>query len=68
MATFRNGSTKAFGNKSQPSAPSTTTKVGRDEQSTVAIADSESVKTTEKGGRSTGLMVARVKGVNVISS
>jgi len=34
----------------QPSAPSTTTKVGRDEQSTVAIADSESVKTTEKRG------------------
>jgi putative transposase len=44
-------------------------KLGRDEQSTVAIADSESVKTTEKRGRSTGLMVARrLKGVNVISS
>jgi len=57
MATFRNGSANLA--KSQPSAPSTTTKVGRDEQSTVAIADSESVKTTEKEGRSTGLMVAR---------
>lgn len=45
------------------------TKLGRAEQSTVAIADSQSVKTTEKRGRSTGLMVAkRLKDVSVISS
>jgi putative transposase len=44
------------------------TKLGRDEQSTVAIADSQSVKTTEKRGRSTGSMVARrLKDVSVIS-
>jgi len=35
------------------------TKLGRDEQSTVAIADSQSVKTTEKRGRSTVSMVAK---------
>ena len=35
------------------------TQLGRDEQSSVAIADSQSVKTTEKRGRSTGSMVAR---------
>jgi len=58
MATFRNGSTKAFGSKSQPSAPSTTTKVGRDEQSTVAITDGVGQDHGKKG-RSTGLMVAR---------
>jgi putative transposase len=33
--------------------------LGRPEDSTVAIADSQSVKTTEKRGRSTALMVAR---------
>lgn len=44
------------------------TKLGRDEQSTVAIADSQSVKTTEKRGKSTVSTVARrLKGVNVIS-
>ena len=43
--------------------------LGRDKQSTVAIADSQSVKTTEKRDRSTALMVARkLKGVNAISS
>jgi putative transposase len=41
--------------------------LGRDEQSTVAIADSQSVKTTEKKGRSTALMVVkRLKGVSAI--
>ncbi len=34
-------------------------KLGRAEDSTVAIADSQSVKTTEKRGRSTALMEAR---------
>ena len=34
-------------------------KIGREKNSTVAIADSQSVKTTEKRGRSTALMVAR---------
>ena len=44
------------------------TRLGRDEQSSVAIADSQSVKTTEKRGRSTGLMVAkRLKDVSGIS-
>jgi putative transposase len=44
------------------------TQLGRDEQSTVAIADSQSVKTTEKRGRSTVSMVAkRLKDVSVIS-
>jgi len=43
--------------------------LGRLDDSTVAIADSQSVKTTEKRGRSTGLMVAkRLKGVSVILS
>lgn len=43
--------------------------LGRDEQSTVAIADSQSVKTTEKRGRFTVSMVARrLKGASVISS
>jgi len=43
--------------------------LGRDEHSTVAIADSQSVKTTEKRGRSTVSMVARrLKGVSAISS
>lgn len=42
---------------------------GRKPQSTVAMADSQSVKTTEKRGRSTVLMVARkLKGVNAILS
>jgi putative transposase len=45
------------------------TQLGRTEDSSVAIADSQSVKTTEKRGRSTGLMVARrLKGVSAISS
>lgn len=44
------------------------TQLGRDEQSTVAIADSQSVKSTEKRGRSTGSTVARrLKDVSVIS-
>ena len=44
------------------------TQLGRDEQSTVAIADSQSVKTTEKRGRSTVSMGAkRLKDVSVIS-
>ena len=44
------------------------TQLGREEQSTVAIADSQSVKTTEKRGRSTGSMVAkRLKAVSAIS-
>lgn len=44
-------------------------KLGRDEASTVAIADSQSVKTTEKRGRSTASMVARrLKDVSAISS
>ncbi len=43
--------------------------LGRDEHSSVAIADSQSVKTTEKRGRSTVSMVAkRLKGVSAISS
>lgn len=33
--------------------------MGREEESSVAIADSQSVKTTEKRGRSTALMAAR---------
>jgi putative transposase len=42
--------------------------LGRDEQSTVVSADSQSVKTTEKKGRSTALMVVkRLKGVSAIS-
>lgn len=42
---------------------------GRQADSAVAIADSPSVKTTEKRGRSTVLMVARrLRGVNAISS
>lgn len=42
---------------------------GRQADSAVAIADSQSVKTTEKRGRSTALMVARrLKGVSAISS
>lgn len=42
--------------------------LGRDDQSTVAIADSQSVKTTEKRGRSTGSTVARrLKDVSAIS-
>lgn len=45
------------------------TKLGRDEHSTVAIADSQSVKTTEKRGRCTVSMVAkRLKDVSAISS
>jgi putative transposase len=45
------------------------TELGRNEQSTVAIADSQSVKTTEKRGRSMVLTVARrLKGVSVILS
>lgn len=41
--------------------------LGKDEQSSVAIADSQSVKTTEKKGRSTVSMVAkRLKDVNAI--
>jgi len=45
------------------------TKLGRDEQSTVAIADSQSVKTTEKREQSMVSMVAkRLKDVSVISS
>lgn len=41
---------------------------GREPQSTVAIADSQSVKTTEKRGRSTVMTVARkLKGVSGIS-
>ncbi|PPS40924.1 transposase [Chroococcidiopsis sp. TS-821] len=43
--------------------------LGRDEHSTVAIADSQSVKTTEKRGRSTVSMVAkRLRDVSGISS
>jgi putative transposase len=43
------------------------TQLGREEQSTVAIADSQSVKTTEKRGRSMVSTVARrLKGVSVI--
>jgi putative transposase len=34
-------------------------KLGREEDSSVAIADSQTVKTTEKRGRSTALMAAR---------
>ena len=42
------------------------TELDRDEDSTVAIADSQSVKTTEKRGRSTVLTVVRkLKGVSV---
>lgn len=45
------------------------TQLGRDEQSTVAIADSQSVKTTEKKGKCTAMTVARrLKAVSVISS
>lgn len=44
-------------------------KLGRDEHSTVAIADSQSVKTTEKKGWSTvSMVVKRLKGVSAISS
>lgn len=43
--------------------------LGRDECSTVAIADSQSVKTTEKRGRCTVSMVARrLRAVSAISS
>lgn len=43
--------------------------LGRDEHSTVAIADSQSVKTTEKRGRYTvATVVRRLKGVSAISS
>ena len=43
--------------------------LGRQPDSTVAIADSQSVKTTEKRGRSTALTVARkLRGVSAISS
>ena len=43
--------------------------LGRDEQSSVAIADSQSVKTTEKRDLSTVLTVERkLKGVNAILS
>lgn len=43
--------------------------LGRDEQSTVAIADSQSVKTMEKRGRCTASTVARrLKDVSAISS
>lgn len=42
--------------------------LGRDEHSSVAIADSQSVKTTEKRGRSMASMVAkRLKDVSAIS-
>ena len=42
---------------------------GREPDSAVAIADSQSVKTTEKRGLSTGLTVAsKLKGVSAISS
>ena len=45
------------------------TQLGRDEQSTVAIADSQSVKTTEKRGMSTAMTVVRkLKAVSGISS
>ncbi|GET35569.1 transposase [Microseira wollei NIES-4236] len=41
--------------------------LGRDEHSTVAIADSQSVKTTEKKGRSTvSMVVRRLKDVSAI--
>ena len=44
------------------------TELGRDEDSTVAIADSQSVKTTEKRGTCTATMVAkRLKAVSAIS-
>jgi len=42
--------------------------LGREEESSAAVADSQSVKTTEKRGRSTASMVARrLKGVSAIS-
>jgi len=45
------------------------TKLGREPESTVAIADSQSVKTTEKRGRSTVLtVVRRLRGVSAMSS
>lgn len=45
------------------------TRMGREEDSAVAIADSQSVKTTEKRGLSTVMMVAnKLRDVNVISS
>jgi putative transposase len=45
------------------------TELGKDEQSSVAIADSQSVKTTEKKGRSTvSTVVRKLKGVNAILS
>lgn len=44
------------------------TELGRDEDSTVAIADSQSVKTTEKRGMCTAMMAAkRLKAVSGIS-
>ena len=44
------------------------TELGRDEDSTVAIADSQSVKTTEKRGMCTAMTVAkRLKAVSAIS-
>ncbi len=44
-------------------------KLGRSEQSSVSIGDAQSVKTTEKRGRSTALMVAkRLKDVNATLS
>ena len=45
------------------------TELGKEEQCTVAIADSQSVKTTEKKGRSMAMTVARrLKDVSAISS
>ncbi len=43
--------------------------MGREQDSSVAIADSQSVKTTEKRGRSTAMtVVKKLKAVNAISS
>ena len=70
MATFKNGSVKAFGSKFTDFVRHQLRQdLGRDQQSTVAIADSQSVKTTEKKGRSTvSMVVRRLKGVSAISS
>lgn len=64
MATFRNGNRFGIWQKIHDQLRQD---LGRDEQSSVAIADSQSVKTMEKKGRSTvSMVVKRLKGVSDI--
>lgn len=68
MAIFRNGNRFGIWQQIHDQVrQQLRTELGKDKQSTVAIADSQSVKTTEKKGRSTVSMVARrLKDVNAI--